>query len=72
MPWAKLHQVGVAPITHQSLRKLFIQASWHVLSLNQAGLIEKFTDVMVWIFLPVFFLSKNLTFNRRECDCVYV
>jgi len=64
MPWAKLHQVGVTPATHQSLGKLFIQASWHdkvLLSLNQAGLVEKFTDAMVWIFLPVFFLSKNLT-----------
>ncbi len=64
MPWAKLHQVGVVPTEHQSLGKLFIQASWHdksLLSLNQAGLVEKFTDAMVWIFLPVFFLSKNLT-----------
>jgi len=63
MPWARSHQTGVT-ITQQSLSSLFIQASWKnkvLLSLNQAGLVEKFTDAMVWIFLPVFFLSKNLT-----------
>ena len=68
MPWAKLHQNNSAPDPapdlHQSLARLFIQASWNdkvLLSLNQAGLVEKFTDAMVWIFLPVFFLSKGLT-----------
>ena len=65
MPWAKLHQASIAtPTPYQSLGKLFIQASWSdkvLLSLNQAGLVEKFTDAIVWIFLPVFFLSKNLT-----------
>ena len=63
MPWARSHQTGV-PSTQQSLSSLFIQASWKnkvLLSLNQAGLVEKFTDAMVWIFLPIFFLSKNLT-----------
>ncbi len=64
MPWAKLHQRGKPLMPQQSLGKLFIQASWHdkiLLSLNQAGLVEKFTDAIVWIFLPVFFLSKSLT-----------
>ena len=63
MPWARSHQTGVIS-TQQSLSSLFIQASWKnkvLLSLNQAGLVEKFTDAMVWIFLPIFFLSKNLT-----------
>jgi MFS family permease len=63
MPWARSHQTGVIS-TQQSLGSLFIQASWKnkvLLSLNQAGLVEKFTDAMVWIFLPIFFLSKNLT-----------
>jgi MFS family permease len=32
-----------------------------LVALNQAGLVEKFTDALVWIFLPVFFLSQNLT-----------
>ncbi|MDC9714973.1 MAG: MFS transporter [Gammaproteobacteria bacterium] len=64
LPWAKLHQTGKPSTGQQSLGRLFIQASWHdkaLLSLNQAGLVEKFTDAMVWIFLPVFFLSKELT-----------
>ena len=64
LPWAKLHNNNLVAIAEQSFAKLFIQASWHnkvLLSLNQAGLIEKFSDAMVWIFLPVFFLSKGLT-----------
>ena len=64
MPWAKLHRGNAPIVAHQSLVKSFIQASWTnktLLSLNQAGLVEKFTDAMVWIFLPVFFLSKDLT-----------
>lgn len=63
MPWAKHHH-NQTPDSNQSLAELFIQASWHdkiLLSLNQAGLIEKFADALVWIFLPVFFLAKGLS-----------
>lgn len=63
LPWAKLHSNNL-PTPNQSFGKLFIQASWQdktLLSLNQAGLVEKFTDAMVWIFFPVFFLSKGLS-----------
>ncbi len=64
MPWAKLHHAGITTPSNLSFGKLFIQASWKnktLLSLNQAGLVEKFSDAMVWIFLPVFFLSKGLS-----------
>ena len=47
-----------------SLGKMFLYASWQdkrLLALNQAGLVEKFTDALVWIILPVWFLSKGLT-----------
>ncbi len=47
-----------------SLGSMFLQASWHdktLFALNQAGLIEKFTDSLVWIFLPVYFLSQDLS-----------
>ena len=68
MPWAEEHHKNT-PTTEsqhkqQSLAKLFIQASWHdktLLALNQAGLVEKFTDALVWIFLPVYFLSQDLS-----------
>ena len=43
---------------------MFLYASWQdkrLLALNQAGLVEKFTDALVWIILPVWFLSKGLT-----------
>lgn len=68
MPWAEAHHKNT-PATEpqheqQRLSKLFIQASWHdktLLALNQAGLVEKFTDALVWIFLPVYFLSQGLS-----------
>ncbi len=47
-----------------SLRQLFLYASWQdkrLLALNQAGLVEKFTDALVWIILPVWFLSQGLS-----------
>ncbi len=62
LPWTKLDNKNFA--LESNFGKLFLHASWHdktLRSLNQAGLVEKFTDAMVWIFLPVFFLSKNLT-----------
>lgn len=69
MPWAeahhkKSHHDDAAATEQHSLAKLFIQASWHdktLLALNQAGLVEKFTDALVWIFLPVYFLSQDLS-----------
>jgi MFS family permease len=61
IPWAK-HQNVITQKT--SLKKMFLYATWEnkiLFSLNQAGLIEKFTDSLVWIFLPIYFLSKGLT-----------
>jgi MFS family permease len=75
LPWALAH-ASVAPdpsqeqdagkgIAHDtSLKKLFLYASWQdkrLVALNQAGLVEKFTDALVWIILPVWFLSQGLT-----------
>ena len=47
-----------------TLSQLFRFASLQhpqLIALNQAGLVEKFTDAIVWIFLPVFFLSQSLS-----------
>ncbi len=63
MAFAKLEQKPSILEPKQSLAKLFVYASWHnkiLLSLNQAGLVEKFADSIVWIFLPVFFLHSGL------------
>jgi len=72
-PWALAHvsaHDGKPGSTKQSvagdasLRQLFLYASWQdkrLLALNQAGLVEKFTDALVWIILPVWFLSQGLT-----------
>lgn len=64
MTWAELHHQSADSADHQTLGQLFKTASWqdrNLLALNQAGLVEKFTDALIWIFLPVFFLSQNLS-----------
>lgn len=72
-PWALAH---VTPATDTggipagrlaqttSFYQLFLHASWRdkrLLALNQAGMVEKFTDGLVWIILPVWFLSQGLS-----------
>ncbi len=70
-PWADLHhQLDLKDNPNQdssddkTLKQLFIFGSLQsqpLIALNQAGLVEKFTDAIVWIFLPVFFISKGLS-----------
>jgi MFS family permease len=51
-------------VSSPSLSQAFLYASWqnrNLLALNQAGLVEKFTDALVWIILPVWFVAQNLT-----------
>lgn len=63
-PWALAHTQGIKPVPAPSLAQAFWYASWqnrNLLALNQAGLVEKFTDALVWIILPVWFVSQNLT-----------
>jgi len=62
-PWALLHARGdtAAPM---GMRRLFAYASWEnrsLLALNQAGLVEKFTDAIVWLFFPVFFMAQGMS-----------
>jgi MFS family permease len=67
LPWAKLHEASKQKQLDeptQSLAQLFTFASLQnkpLIALNQAGLVEKFTDALIWIFLPVFFLQQGLT-----------
>ena len=68
LPWAALHHQDsrAAKVTSNdtSLRQLFRFASLQnkpLIALNQAGLVEKFTDALIWIFLPVFFLQQGLS-----------
>lgn len=69
--WAKLHhQLDKKSdsnnhshrdnMTLLELFKLGSIQSKPLIALNQAGLIEKFTDAIIWIFLPVYFISKGL------------
>lgn len=64
MSWMERHQQAAEPVEPQTLRQLFKSASWqdgNLQALNQAGLVEKFTDALIWIFLPVYFLSQGLS-----------
>jgi MFS family permease len=73
LPWALAHATSPSDNTNPAikkvandatLRQLFLYASWQdkrLLALNQAGLVEKFTDALVWIILPVWFMSQGLT-----------
>ncbi|HES76563.1 MAG TPA: MFS transporter [bacterium] len=72
-PWAMAHQLAhqqaskgahAQAVAPSSLATLFWPATWHdprLRALHQAGLVEKFTDAMVWLFFPVFFVSQGLS-----------
>jgi len=68
LPWAELHHSQVPNDSKtsetKSLGQLFRLASLEnktLFALNQAGLVEKFTDAIVWIFLPVYFISQGIS-----------
>lgn len=69
LPWAQSHAIGLNSQTESKLKsktlsQLFKFASFEnktLLALNQAGLVEKFTDALVWIFLPVYFLNQGIS-----------
>lgn len=63
-PWALVHTASITSTPAPSLAQAFLYASWQnrsLLALNQAGLVEKFTDALVWIILPVWFVLQQLT-----------
>lgn len=70
-PWALAHTSatpsgsGIQPAQQPpSLGQAFLYASWqnrNLVALNQAGLVEKFTDALVWVILPVWFVAQHLT-----------
>lgn len=68
LPWAELHyrkaQSNDETVETKSLSQLFKLASIEnrpLFALNQAGLVEKFTDAIVWIFLPIYFISQGVS-----------
>jgi MFS family permease len=72
LPWAHLHNNSSqkdpknndSHKADKSLLELFKLGSLEnkpLIILNQAGLVEKFTDAIVWIFMPVYFISQGLT-----------
>ena len=69
LPWANLHyqqaeKAAAQSSDKKSLGQLFKLASLQskpLMALNQAGLVEKFTDAIVWIFLPIYFISQGIS-----------
>lgn len=74
-PWSQLHQQKhqaaqaaqaekSKTVNHQavSLKAMMLYATFkqpQLMALNQAGLVEKFVDALVWVFMPVFLLSQS-------------
>lgn len=68
------HQAKALAATHEAahaaaheaagLGRLFRMASLEhrsLIALNQAGLVEKFTDAIVWLFFPIYFVNLGLS-----------
>ena len=67
-PWAELHDNDAAQPAEQTKKLTFLQLfkfasvqHMPLMALNQAGLVEKFIDALIWVFLPVFFVQQGLT-----------
>lgn len=63
-PWALAQPAAAADPVALGSAAGFWALTWRqpaLLALHQAGLVEKFTDAMVWIFFPVFFLAHGLS-----------
>ena len=65
LPWAHAQQQasgnGKAPPTRRGLAFL-LQATGgnrSLLAINQAGLVEKFTDTIIWLFVPILLVARG-------------
>ena len=48
----------------RTFKALFAFATWQnkpLIALNQAGLVEKFVDALIWVLLPIYLLAQNLS-----------
>jgi len=73
LPWAQLHQLEshqenqdsnkIVKEENKSFAQLFKYSTLQskpLIALNQAGLVEKFTNAIVWIFFPIYFIAQGL------------
>lgn len=65
-PWSDKHvqNAFAMPEESRSFKALFAFATWQnrpLIALNQAGLVEKFVDALIWVLLPVYLLSKSIS-----------
>lgn len=63
LPW--VHTLSTDDVTAMpSTREIFLRMSWQdrqFVALNQAGLVEKFVDALVWIFLPLYLYQQDVS-----------
>ncbi|PLA75049.1 MFS transporter [Hydrogenovibrio sp. SC-1] len=69
--WAQRHQQNHqktlnkdSPMETVPLKKMMVSASLkypQLVALNQAGLVEKFIDALVWVFMPIYLLNQAQT-----------
>ncbi|MDR9498048.1 MAG: MFS transporter [Hydrogenovibrio sp.] len=55
---------AVEPTQKATLGAMMVYATFkqpQLMALNQAGLVEKFIDALVWVFMPVFLISQSQT-----------
>lgn len=70
-PWAQRHQQNhqetlknTTPSKTVPLKTMIVFSSLkhpQLMALNQAGLVEKFIDALVWVFMPVYLLNQAQT-----------
>lgn len=65
LPWAHAQQKasgnGKTPPARRGFA-FFLHATWgnrSLLAINQAGLVEKFTDTIVWLFVPILLVARG-------------
>ncbi len=68
LDWAHAEQASDATTNGVlSTREVFARVTWRdarLAAFNQAGLIEKFVDVLVWVFLPPYLFNAGLTLSE--------
>ena len=65
LPWAHAQQQASGNGKAASRRHgfaFFLHATWgnrSLLAINQAGLVEKFTDTIIWLFVPILLVARG-------------
>lgn len=70
LAWVAVKETRASHLDHHRPRAsgwVFVEVSWRNSSLaavNQAGLVEKFVDALVWVFYPVFLYQQGVSLTH--------